>query len=708
MQDKQTNRKRFLIFIQGDKKDTFLEPRSINRICFFSMFSFISATLLSIVLKAPQSFTLAYLFFGILYTCYFLIARFWQKHQFVVWLMVISCCLYISFLWFFDGGISGPASIVSLLAVILVSPIPDNRQRRICISFIIILQGGLYYTQYFYPDMVNAHQSLENQFIANYLTFVFISMITATLVTYILKNLRKEREQTQKAKLQLKESEYLFRILAETTSTAIVLCQDQKFTYANPAAQRLYGYSLDELKMMRFQHLLSPEDKKKLQNIKSTENNGKTAHTGDEIQILSKSGQEKTVFLESSTIEYYGRPAELISMIDLTRLREAQTDLFNLQNYLSNIIDSMPSILVGVNENLNVTQWNRQAEKQTHILTEDALDNPLFKVIPRLKAEADKIKNAIAEQRIQENIRLSHEDGGQIYHEDITIYPLTESGFEGAVIRLDEVTEKVRLEEMVVQSEKMLSIGGLAAGMAHEINNPLAGILQNVQLAKNRLAKDIPANMEAAQNAGTSMEAIRQFMDERKIFNQLTNINTAGKRAAKIVDNMLSFAKKGVKKQPHSIASLLTKTIELAASDYNLKKQYDFQQIKIINEFNLGVPDVNCEENKIMQVFFNIITNATQAIYENNTPVQTPIFILRLSKVANMAQIEIEDNGPGMEEETRKRIFEPFFTTKDINKGTGLGLSLAYFIIVKDHKGEMEVESSPGNGAKFIIRLPFK
>ncbi len=687
--------------ILGEEKQTSLENRAISGVCLICSLIFLSAIPLTIFLNTPKSFTLVYLFLTCIYGIFYLMTRFWEKSRLVVWLMVVVCCSYISFLWFFDGGISGAANIVSLLAVILVSPMPDERQRKIFILFILIVQGILHFTQFFYPDLVQAYQSLEDQFIGNYVSFVFVALISATLIKFILKNLRKEREEAQKAKLQLKESEYMFRILAETTSTAIVLYQDKKFAYANPAAQKLYGYSLDELKMMQFQHLISLEDKEKF--LRNGDN-----ETGDEIRILTKSNKEIPVYIEASPIEYYGRQAVLVSMINLTRLREAETNLFDLQNYLSNIIDSMPSILVGVDANLNITQWNRQAEKQTDLTTEDALATPLFQAISRLEIEKDKIKKAVAERQILESTRFSYEKDGQTCFEEITVYPLRKGEFEGAVILLDEVTEKVRLEEMVIQSEKMLSVGGLAAGMAHEINNPLAGILQNVQLAKNRLAEDIPANQNAAQRAGTSMESIRNFMEERRIFDQLNNINIAGRRAAKIVENMLSFAKKGTPKQLHDIASLLTKTIELANSDYNLKKQYDFKRIRIINEFDPDVPEVHCEENKIMQVFFNIINNAAQAMYENKKQGETPTFILRVLMESSMVRIEIEDNGPGMDEDTRKRIFEPFFTTKDINQGTGLGLSLSYFIVVKDHKGEMEVESSPDKGAKFIIRLPVR
>ncbi len=698
----------FLNNLIGDKKSVSLEKRSINGISFFSMLIYIFCAPLTVFLKTPRIFTLAYLSFGFLSSILYFAARFTNKHQLIAGLLILSNGLYISFLWFFNQGLAGPATIVSLFLILLVSPFPGNQQRQASILFVLVLLGILYCVQYFYPYTIKTYLSPWSQFTINYITFVFVALSMVTLIKYILNNLRIEKEQAQKAKLQLKESEYLFKILANTTSTAIILCQDQKISYANPAAQNVFKYPLNELKRIDFSHLISINDQEKVKKNWPSKKSSKKTISGKEIRILPKSGQEKSVFFQASTIEYYNKPAQLISMIDLTKLREAQTDLFNLQNYLSNIIDSMPSLLVGIDANLNITQWNQKAAEQTNIPAKNALGEYLFKCIPRLEKETDKIKNAITQQKVQEKIRLSYEHDDQTIYEDITVFPLRKSGAEGAVIRVDEVTGKVRLEEIIIQSEKMLSIGGLAAGMAHEINNPLAGILQNVQLTKNRLTQDIPANISAATKAGTSMKAIRGFMQARKIFSQLENINIAGTRAAKIIQNMLSFAKEDTPKQRQNLADLLEKTIELAQNDDSLKKQYNFMKIKIIKDFALGLSEVLCEKDKIIQVFFNIFTNAAQAIHECNTPIKNPAFILRLSQINNMAQIEIQDNGPGMNEDIRKRIFEPFFTTKDVSKGTGLGLSLSYFIIVKDHKGEMNVESSPSNGAKFIIRLPFK
>lgn len=274
------------------------------------------------------------------------------------------------------------------------------------------------------------------------------------------------------------------------------------------------------------------------------------------------------------------------------------------------------------------------------------------------------------------------------------------------VISFQDVTDKMRMQEAMLQSEKMLSVGGLAAGMAHEINNPLAGIMQNAQVIKNRFTAVLPANEQAARESHTTIESIQTYMEKRKILLLLDNILEAGGNAAKIVSNMLSFARKGdLEKKKYDIAELLEKTIDLAQSDFDLKKKYDFKQVTIIKNFQPDIPKVRCEDSKLMQVFFNLIKNATEAMHESDSTKHPELFF-RLHTVENKVQIEIEDNGPGMDEKTRKSIFEPFFTTKEVDKGTGLGLSLSYFIIVDNHGGEMAVESSPGAGTKFIIRIP--
>ncbi|WP_421903206.1 PAS domain-containing protein [Maridesulfovibrio sp.] len=274
-----------------------------------------------------------------------------------------------------------------------------------------------------------------------------------------------------------------------------------------------------------------------------------------------------------------------------------------------------------------------------------------------------------------------------------------------------DITERKKTEQLMVQTEKMMSIGGLAAGMAHEINNPLAGILGHSQNMSNRLFSHTKANIRTAEKHGIKLQQIQDYMNDRDIPRMLEGIRTAGGRAAKIVSNMLSFSRQSEKEYSlHDITNLLEKAIDLSASDYNLEKLYDFRQIEIIREYESQIPPVYCEGTEIQQVFMNLLKNGAEAMMEKDYEYEqdSPHFICRIRKTREAAIIEIEDNGPGITHETRSRIFEPFYTTKEVGKGTGLGLSVSYFIITSHHNGSMSVDSSPGNWTRFTIRIPFK
>ena len=274
-----------------------------------------------------------------------------------------------------------------------------------------------------------------------------------------------------------------------------------------------------------------------------------------------------------------------------------------------------------------------------------------------------------------------------------------------AIIR--DITERKQSQRIIMQTEKMLSLGGLAAGMAHEINNPLSGMMQNAQLIENRLSRNLPVNVKAAEEAGTTLSSINAYMENRNILKLLRSINNSGIQAAKIVANMLRFARKdNSEKLSDNIVALLDNTIELSQSDYSLKSNYDFKKIKITREYESDLLFISCHSSSLQQVFFNIIKNAAEAIFNSPGKDKAPELIFRIMKNDAMARVEIEDNGPGIEEKVQKSIFEPFFTTKGPKEGTGLGLSVSYFIIVTDHGGKITVESAMGKGTKFIIELP--
>jgi two-component system, NtrC family, sensor kinase len=264
------------------------------------------------------------------------------------------------------------------------------------------------------------------------------------------------------------------------------------------------------------------------------------------------------------------------------------------------------------------------------------------------------------------------------------------------------------MEDVMVQTEKMMSVGGLAAGMAHEINNPLGAMVQNAQNILRRISPDLKENRAVALQCGVPLAAVQDYLEKRKIIAFLEGIRESGQKASEIVDNMLNFSRKSEsRKRPVQLADLLDKTVALAAHDYDLKKKYDFRRIKIERKFAEGLSMVPCVETEIEQVMLNLLRNAAQAMTGNEPGAGDHHIILRLYADNGMAAIEVEDNGPGMPPQVLKRIFEPFYTSKDIGMGTGLGLSVSYFIITNNHNGSMQVHSEQGRGACFVIRLPF-
>jgi PAS domain S-box-containing protein len=391
------------------------------------------------------------------------------------------------------------------------------------------------------------------------------------------------------------------------------------------------------------------------------------------------------------------------------QLIENQKALTRNRDHTRNILNSLSSAIIGLDDRGNCTQFNAAAEQLSGFSFSDALQRHYAELFPALKPFDSYIKTAMQGEIIRPDRRLKFgvNESEKIF--SICFYPLKTREKSGVVIRLDDITEKTLLEKQIIQSEKMMSIGGLAAGMAHEINNPLAGMMQNAQLATARLSGNIPANDTVARQLGTSMSTIKAFIQKRGVFEQLERINEAGIRAAKIIDNMLSFSRKGDPiKNLCKITDLIDDCLTLAESDYDLKKNYDFKHIRIIRNYDTDLPQVMCEKNKIQQVLFNIIKNAAQAMSALPDPKKQPLLTVNVTHDPKWLIIEIMDNGPGMDPQTREKAFEPFFTTKPVGTGTGLGLSVSYFIIANEHDGRIELESEVNKGTCFRIQLPLK
>jgi PAS domain S-box-containing protein len=397
--------------------------------------------------------------------------------------------------------------------------------------------------------------------------------------------------------------------------------------------------------------------------------------------------------------------AVLSVAMDITEQKHAKEEVARMRLYLKNIIDSMPSMLIGVDPWGYITVLNQPAEQAGGASWEAAQGRFFGDVFPQLESQFEPVRQAIRLGHPIKTPRMTLDVQGELHYADVMVYPLMADGASGAVIRVDDVTARVRIESMMVQTEKMLSVGGLAAGMAHEINNPLGAILQGSQNIQRRLAPDLPQNRAAAEAVGVDLHQINRYLEARHIPRFLEGIREAGTRAAKIVTDMLSFSRRSESRfSPVDLEELLETVLRLAASDYDLKKKYDFKRIAIERDYDPTLRLLYCDKTEIEQVILNLLKNAAQAMAEDDTP--APTITLRTRRTTDYGLIEVVDNGPGMDEKTLKRVFEPFFTTKDVGVGTGLGLSVSYFIITEQHHGRLAVISKPGQGACFSIHLP--
>ncbi|HWQ09322.1 MAG TPA: ATP-binding protein, partial [Holophaga sp.] len=254
---------------------------------------------------------------------------------------------------------------------------------------------------------------------------------------------------------------------------------------------------------------------------------------------------------------------------------------------------------------------------------------------------------------------------------DIARTPLLDNALKpyGTIIVFEDITDKIRLQQQLLTSEKLASIGLLSAGVAHEINTPLTGISSYVQMLQKKLTDTHYAQI-------------------------LEKVEAQTDRVAKIIKNLLTFAR-----SPSDAAFQrvdLKQSLEeiLSLIDYKLKNM----NIRLVLDL-ANVPPIYAQGERLQQVFINIILNALDAMPGGGE------LGIRLTLENGAEIVRISDTGTGIRPEHRSRIFDPFFTTKGVGKGTGLGLSISY-AIVKEHDGRIDVQSEVGRGSTFSITLP--
>ena len=432
-----------------------------------------------------------------------------------------------------------------------------------------------------------------------------------------------------------------------------------------------------------------------------------TRMEGREQQLKRARDDAQAAFDQAQSLAEETRHSNRKLELEVQVRSKIEKKLTGFQNYLNSIIDSMPSALIALDEQLYVTQWNQEASALSGTPLHDALNQPVFLAFPPLKPFMALLKRTVEQHKVEKIERVTWTREEEPHHYALTFYPLTGGAGRGVVIRIDDITQRLSLEEMMVQSEKMLSVGGLAAGMAHEINNPLGAILHNVQNIRRRLSPQLPKNRDQAERIGVCLEAIDRYLQAREVPRLLDDIQQAGTRAARIVSHMLSFSRRSDRQlAPCQLPVLIDQALEIASNDFDLTEHFDFKGLLIQRQFDPALGPVPGTANELEQVLLNLLKNAAQAIHQREDTSPPGQISLRTRLAPPWAEIQVEDNGVGMPEAARKRVFEPFFTTKEVGQGTGLGLSVSYFIITNNHKGQMEVHSKPGQGSCFTLRLP--
>ncbi|MFZ3201537.1 MAG: ATP-binding protein, partial [Candidatus Acidiferrales bacterium] len=336
-----------------------------------------------------------------------------------------------------------------------------------------------------------------------------------------------------------------------------------------------------------------------------------------------------------------------------------------------NIVESLHIGVATVDLEGRVESWNPQIEDLLEIPRSSALGRKLGEVLPE---DLDAEVAARAESEHVSGIYKFHlrTHSGRHLVVNASMAPLL--GKDGArlgrLILLDDITQRVRMEEQMLQNEKLTSLGLLAAGVAHEVNTPLAVISNYIQM----LAKQIPADDP------------RQKTIERIVKQTF--------RASEIVNHLLNFSRTGAASPAElDLNSVLEETLAL------IQHPFRTARVTVVRNYGEKLPYVLGSSTRLQQVFLNLFMNARDAMPAGG------MLEVRTAARNGSVEVEVTDTGIGIPPEHLNRIFDPFFTTKASSKGTGLGLSVSYGII-KEHAGKVDVRSTQGKGTSFRLEFP--
>lgn len=359
-------------------------------------------------------------------------------------------------------------------------------------------------------------------------------------------------------------------------------------------------------------------------------------------------------------------------------LEASRWELLHSRNTLRALFDNIPDSIYIVDQNYNLTAVNKSRAQRAKTPPNLLVGRKCYKALFNRESPCQMclIQETLQTGRYTQRIANLIEEGENTTEWEISTFPI-QSGSgptEQVIVVEDDVTEKRRMEANLIQSEKLASVGQLAAGLAHEINNPLTAIIANAQL----LRMDLP---EASDD----------------VLESVNLIELASKRALQVVRNLLSFARK----EHYDFQSIrLNDTIKDSIA--LLQHEIVSHNITFTADLQDDMPDIVASRDHLQGVWTNIIKNAIDAMENSRGQITVT------SRFANREfTVTIRDTGKGIPENRKNEIFEPFYTTKSSGRGTGLGLSVVHRII-KQHNGYIQVDSKVGEGTLFTIRLPEK
>ena len=404
------------------------------------------------------------------------------------------------------------------------------------------------------------------------------------------------------------------------------------------------------------------------------------------VRVDGTLGDEETVVLRTIAdmlvpwLAHAERARQLEVEVDL---RAQQTE--QQRRFIEKIMDSLPVGLYVIDREYRIQVWNRKRETGMQgVSREEALGRTIFEILHRQPAESlrREFDEVFRTGRIQ-TVHMESTASGESRTFRISKIPmrLTDGGITHVIAIGEDVTEWREAQERFAHSEKLAAIGQLAAGVMHEINNPLATIAA--------CAESLALRVEDLRGAGG--EAPRDA-DE-----YLQLIDNEVHRCKRIVDGLLDFSRpKPVTKASTSIGDVIEHTLFL------VKHHARFKKLRVETQLADYLPAIRANREQLVQVFMALLLNAVDAMDEQGT---VTIRTRRGRGLREAVVAEVIDQGVGIARAETSKIFEPFFTTKAPGRGTGLGLSICYGIIA-DHGGRIEVDSAPGAGSTFRILLP--